>query len=314
MRSTLKPLAAFPASLSSTSPPPPRIRTSTMSDLPYDDLFGSFPDTFSSLPPTEERMPLEGVPPLDSFEHFLSDIDFNEVELNELNEMYSRLMQETPVIPHVDETAPQSVHSDATAFSESSTLSQGPTLYSLDSTVVMPKVFGPLDPMIEFGGVGGGENRGLEHERFHFTPPLIGAPAALPDPAPPIPPSEPPAIFCFETSNNKKTFFCPFCDHGTLYSLVIALLRSTESDFCPASARSFNLRTHVDAVHSRIKPFACPQDGCGSRFARKHDLQRHIETVHTPEHVNGTGQGECGRCTGSGMVGKRKRCSCSDGA
>ncbi len=45
--------------------------------------------------------------------------------------------------------------------------------------------------------------------------------------------------------------------------------------------RAFNLKTHM-ATHDaeRDKPYVCPLDGCGRDFARKHDCQRHVRTVH----------------------------------
>ncbi|QRW00377.1 C2H2 zinc finger [Ceratobasidium sp. AG-Ba] len=58
---------------------------------------------------------------------------------------------------------------------------------------------------------------------------------------------------------------------------------------CPrAFARQFNLKTHM-ATHdpNRTKPHVCHHTGCGRSFSRKHDLGRHLVSIHQDsEHDN----------------------------
>ncbi|WFD05938.1 hypothetical protein MVES1_001274 [Malassezia vespertilionis] len=43
--------------------------------------------------------------------------------------------------------------------------------------------------------------------------------------------------------------------------------------------RKMHLATH-EAIENRLKPFVCPVESCGKRFARKHDKNRHYTGVH----------------------------------
>ena len=105
---------------------------------------------------------------------------------------------------------------------------------------------------------------------------------------------------------------------------------STQKRFqCPkcsrAFARAYNLNTHLsthDPDPSRAKPFPCPYRSCraegGRSFSRKHDLQRHVASVHEwePEpgiHGDsgdvGEGQETGGLASlGLGAPGKKFRC------
>lgn len=60
---------------------------------------------------------------------------------------------------------------------------------------------------------------------------------------------------------------------------------------CPrAFARAFNLKTHL-ATHdpNRPKPHVCPHKACGRSFSRKHDLGRHLVSIHRDEQGIPTG-------------------------
>lgn len=107
------------------------------------------------------------------------------------------------------------------------------------------------------------------------------------------------------TDNNTKRFQCPKCNR--------------------AFARAYNLNTHMsihDPDPQRSKPFPCPYRSCqsegGRSFSRKHDLQRHVASVHEwePEPgINGDSSGAGnGKNTGGlaslglGARGKKFRC------
>ncbi|KAI0815334.1 hypothetical protein BC629DRAFT_1243448, partial [Irpex lacteus] len=48
-----------------------------------------------------------------------------------------------------------------------------------------------------------------------------------------------------------------------------------------AFARAFNLKTHIQTHDpNRLKPYACQHKSCGRAFSRKHDLTRHLISIH----------------------------------
>lgn len=91
-----------------------------------------------------------------------------------------------------------------------------------------------------------------------------------------------------------------------------------------AFARAYNLNTHLathDPDPNRSKPFACPYPSCksegGRAFSRKHDLQRHVASIHEKEAepgIKGDPQEVSGGDTGGlvslglGTPGKKFRC------
>ncbi|KAF8807263.1 hypothetical protein BYT27DRAFT_7097950 [Phlegmacium glaucopus] len=97
---------------------------------------------------------------------------------------------------------------------------------------------------------------------------------------------------------------------------------------CPrAFARAYNLKTHM-ATHdpNRFKPHVCPQRSCGRSFSRKHDLGRHLISIHRDESISaplipvaskksvGVENGSrswCDSC-GKGWVGRNNACDCHD--
>ncbi|KAK7064533.1 MED6-domain-containing protein [Favolaschia claudopus] len=101
---------------------------------------------------------------------------------------------------------------------------------------------------------------------------------------------------------------------------------------CPrAFARAYNLKTHM-ATHdpNRLKPHVCPHRSCGRSFSRKHDLGRHLISIHRDESQRedsvcsshhsagskksiGVEQGArrwCDRC-GKGLIGNAVDCDCT---
>ena len=105
-------------------------------------------------------------------------------------------------------------------------------------------------------------------------------------------------------SGPVKRFPCPKCDK--------------------AFARAYNLNTHLsthDPDPNRSKPFACPYPSCksegGRSFSRKHDLQRHVASIHENEAepgIHGDPEEVVGGDTGGlvslglGTPGKKFRC------
>ena len=106
-----------------------------------------------------------------------------------------------------------------------------------------------------------------------------------------------------------------------------------------AFARAFNLKTHM-ATHdpSRVKNFVCVHSGCGRSFSRKHDLGRHLVSIHqdsrgaasvssstspvtigtgkksSPSNI-GVGAGDkeriwCDSCGRGWLAGSRETCDC----
>ncbi|EJD04349.1 uncharacterized protein FOMMEDRAFT_140334 [Fomitiporia mediterranea MF3/22] len=70
---------------------------------------------------------------------------------------------------------------------------------------------------------------------------------------------------------------------------------------CPrAFARAYNLKTHM-ATHDplRPKPFTCNHAGCGRSFSRKHDLGRHLVSIHRDESATGGSMYDGGSDSGS---------------
>jgi len=62
-------------------------------------------------------------------------------------------------------------------------------------------------------------------------------------------------------------------------------------------SRMYNLKTHYEThFPNRVRPFPCNQ--CSKAFSRKHDLQRHVTSVHKGEKLH-----QCDRC-GKGFARK----------
>ncbi|KAJ7596670.1 hypothetical protein C8J56DRAFT_850207 [Mycena floridula] len=97
---------------------------------------------------------------------------------------------------------------------------------------------------------------------------------------------------------------------------------------CPrAFARAYNLKTHM-ATHdpNRLKPHVCPHRVCGRSFSRKHDLGRHLISIHRDESVCSSHHSAsskhsigvdnalrawCPNC-GKGLIGRGTECNCRD--
>jgi hypothetical protein len=76
---------------------------------------------------------------------------------------------------------------------------------------------------------------------------------------------------------------------------------------------------------NRLKPYVCPQRSCGRSFSRKHDLGRHLISIHRDEAISssllpgskkaigveGGARSWCDTC-GKGLVGRNTACACAD--
>ena len=114
------------------------------------------------------------------------------------------------------------------------------------------------------------------------------------------------------------------------YVMTICGGISLWSDMMSAAfARAYNLKTHIQTHDpNRLKPYACHHKSCGRSFSRKHDLTRHMVSIHRAESVTalsaatnpprsiGVDSGRrawCDHC-GRSWVGKGKEqgCECND--
>ncbi|KAH9890983.1 hypothetical protein C8Q73DRAFT_651174 [Cubamyces lactineus] len=104
--------------------------------------------------------------------------------------------------------------------------------------------------------------------------------------------------------------------------------RKYQCPTCPrAFARAYNLKTHIQTHDpNRLKPYACHHKSCGRSFSRKHDLTRHMVSIHRTESVASLAAGTnrpigvdnghrswCEQCGRSWVgKGKEKGCDCDD--
>ena len=95
-----------------------------------------------------------------------------------------------------------------------------------------------------------------------------------------------------------------------------------------AFARAYNLKTHIQTHDpNRLKPYACHHKSCGRSFSRKHDLTRHMVSIHRAETATALSAGQsphaigveggrrawCDQCGRSWLDnGKEKGCDCND--
>ncbi|KAI0762681.1 hypothetical protein C8Q74DRAFT_1371683 [Fomes fomentarius] len=105
--------------------------------------------------------------------------------------------------------------------------------------------------------------------------------------------------------------------------------RKYQCPTCPrAFARAYNLKTHIQTHDpNRLKPYACHHKSCGRSFSRKHDLTRHMVSIHRAESVTSLQAGHppraigvdsgrrawCDQCGRSWIdKGKESGCDCND--
>ncbi|KAI0343979.1 hypothetical protein BDW22DRAFT_1327651 [Trametopsis cervina] len=94
--------------------------------------------------------------------------------------------------------------------------------------------------------------------------------------------------------------------------------RKYQCPSCPrAFARAFNLKTHVQTHDpNRSKPYACQHKSCGRAFSRKHDLTRHLISIHRsdvdPVGVAGGARSRCEDCGASAGSNGKMKCDCQN--
>ncbi|KLO20487.1 hypothetical protein SCHPADRAFT_934329 [Schizopora paradoxa] len=101
-----------------------------------------------------------------------------------------------------------------------------------------------------------------------------------------------------DSSDPRKKYSCPNC--GRCF------------------ARQYNLKTHLETHDSnRKKPFVCHHADCNRMFSRKHDLGRHLVSIHHEDKQTvsiGVGAMEKkNRCEHCGLTTlKGKKCDCEE--
>ncbi|KIK69919.1 hypothetical protein GYMLUDRAFT_67179 [Collybiopsis luxurians FD-317 M1] len=93
--------------------------------------------------------------------------------------------------------------------------------------------------------------------------------------------------------------------------------RKYKCTICPrAFDRAFNLKTHLETHNpNRPKPYVCPHSACLRAFSRKHDLGRHLTSIHREDSSKPIGVGKadqriwCDAC-GKSSVSTDAACNC----
>ena len=103
---------------------------------------------------------------------------------------------------------------------------------------------------------------------------------------------------------------------------MISLCRSTawtltdDASSHTAFARAYNLKTHIQTHDpNRLKPYACHHKSCGRSFSRKHDLTRHLISIHRSDAESvGVANGVRARCEdcGASAANGKVKCECKD--
>lgn len=101
--------------------------------------------------------------------------------------------------------------------------------------------------------------------------------------------------------------------------IIVLCVDLVVHQYLAAFARAYNLKTHIQTHDpNRAKPYVCHHKSCGRSFSRKHDLTRHLVSIHRsdamPTASIGVGKGPRGWCDncGKGWVGKDKGCECDE--
>jgi len=290
-------------------------------------------------------------PSIDCFEYELDQLDLLELEVTQVNSAFSQIIPTCGPPSSITLSSESSAHDNLSFYSEpfhspqtnysfsleemdfqrirvdDFSSSQSP-LSVLDSTSD-PTSFGPLPPTpprsppakafekpyiprSSFSDYGPSKRNSVSsdfYSQLGFTPGLAQStisPSHI-SPSPSVPST--PRMNDEHTNKGdpRKKYKCSACPR--------------------AFARAYNLKTHM-ATHdpNRLKPHVCSHPSCGRSFSRKHDLGRHLVSIHRDDSdaisyhsasskvsigVEKGRRGWCDSC-GKGYVGKAGACDCQD--
>ncbi|WFC97621.1 hypothetical protein MYAM1_000338 [Malassezia yamatoensis] len=93
------------------------------------------------------------------------------------------------------------------------------------------------------------------------------------------------------TSPTSKKSLTSVTEMGLIGNKRTSASRLYECPICHKMfERAYNRKMHItthEAIENRLKPFFCPVESCGKRFARKHDKNRHYLGVHLRARKSG---------------------------
>ncbi|KAG6866855.1 hypothetical protein C0991_008791 [Blastosporella zonata] len=271
-------------------------------------------------------------PSIDCFENELDQLDLLELEVTQVNSAFSHIPPTIGPPSSITQSSESSLHDTLSFYSEPFHSPQTDYSFSLNdmdfnSIVVEDYIndspsFGPLPPTPprsphsrgSFSDYGPPKQRNPSisssfYSQLAYTPALAQntiAPSRISTPVV-VPSSRDRELDHDEKGDPRKKYKCQNCPR--------------------AFARAYNLKTHM-ATHdpNRLKPHVCPHSSCGRSFSRKHDLGRHLVSIHRDDSdvashhstsskvsigVEKGPRGWCDTC-GKGFVGKTPACACRD--
>ncbi|KAG6889367.1 hypothetical protein C0995_001432 [Termitomyces sp. Mi166 len=309
-----------------------RSKTMAMYDQFFNQQMLGYGLDFSSFHSPAEL----AAPSIDCFENELDQLDLLELEVTQVDNAFTNIAPSIGPPSSITQSSESSAHDTLSFYSEPHTTYSFP-LDDMDFTRVCvddystsplmpspddPTSFGPLPPTpprspkafdktfvsrSSFSDYAPPPSKSSSissdfYAQFGFTTPTIPQSTISPSHI-----STPPVIAVSqERGDPRKKYKCPNCPR--------------------AFARAYNLKTHMTTHDpNRLKPHVCPHGSCGRSFSRKHDLGRHLVSIHRDEDTSshrsvsskvsiGVGKGPrswCDSC-GKGYVGKAPACACRD--
>ncbi|KAH0590345.1 hypothetical protein H2248_000502 [Termitomyces sp. 'cryptogamus'] len=293
----------------------------------------------SQLPPSKAFYGLDfssfhspaelAVPSIDCFEYELDQLgDLLELEVTQVNNAFSQIASSLGPPSSVTQSSESSAHDNLSFYSEPHTAYSDAFSYDMDFSRICvhdyptmppddPNSFGPLPPTPP------------------HSPKAFLTRSSFSDYAPPSKHTDISPDFFSQLGFATPTIAQPTVSPSNISTVQVISVAQEKGDprkkykcqNCPrAFARAYNLKTHM-ATHdpNRLKPHVCPHSSCGRSFSRKHDLGRHLVSIHRDEDATshrsssskvsiGVEKGPrswCDSC-GKGHVGKTPACSCRD--